>query len=148
MSTSKRSSVFKKRPLTTLVVLTSLLLQTACGTLLYPERRGQTGGKIDPGVAILDGLGLLLFVIPGIIAFAVDFSDGTIYLPPGKTADQARVIHVNPKNLTRTKLAAIIKKYTGKNVTLTEHDMKILRQQNAAQADKDVVTYAQAGDHV
>ncbi|MEM9233736.1 MAG: hypothetical protein AAGA69_05800 [Pseudomonadota bacterium] len=54
---------------------------SGCGTLLYPERRGQTGGKIDPGVAVLNGVGLLLFVIPGLIAFAVDFSTGAIYLP-------------------------------------------------------------------
>jgi len=52
-----------------------------CGTILYPERKGQNSGKIDTGVAVLDGIGLLLFVIPGIIAFVVDFYNGTIYLP-------------------------------------------------------------------
>ncbi|HRX75648.1 MAG TPA: hypothetical protein P5341_16175, partial [Hyphomonas sp.] len=30
---------------------------------------------------ILDGIGLLLFLIPGLIAFAVGFSNDTIYLP-------------------------------------------------------------------
>ena len=54
---------------------------SGCGTLLYPERRGQRGGRIDPAVAILDGVGCLLFLIPGLIAFAVDFHQGTIYLP-------------------------------------------------------------------
>lgn len=54
---------------------------SACGTIMYPERKGQIDGKIDPTVAILDGIGLLLFLIPGVIAFAVDFSNGTIYLP-------------------------------------------------------------------
>lgn len=57
-----------------------------CGTLLYPERRGQTGGRIDPSVAILNGIGLLLFIVPGLIAFAVDFGSGAIYLP-GTRAD-------------------------------------------------------------
>ena len=52
-----------------------------CGTLMYPERRGQRGGSMDAGVAILDGIGLLFGIIPGVIAFAVDFSNGTIYLP-------------------------------------------------------------------
>ena len=52
-----------------------------CGTLIYPERKGQKGGRIDIGVAALDGIGLLVFLIPGIIAYAVDFSNGTIYLP-------------------------------------------------------------------
>jgi len=59
-----------------------LILQLAgCGTIMYPERKGQKSGKIDAGVAILDGIGLLFFLIPGIIAFAVDFNNGTIYLP-------------------------------------------------------------------
>ena len=39
-----------------------------CGTLMYPERRGQREGRIDAGVAILDGLGLLFGIIPGVIA--------------------------------------------------------------------------------
>ncbi|GGB68849.1 hypothetical protein [Henriciella pelagia] len=59
----------------------------ACGTLLYPERRGQTGGQLDTAVVILDGLGLLLFLVPGLIAFAVDFGSGAIYLPGGRRAD-------------------------------------------------------------
>ncbi|WP_370335265.1 polyribonucleotide nucleotidyltransferase [Parvularcula marina] len=53
----------------------------ACGSILYPERRGQQSGRIDAGVAVLDGIGLLLFLIPGIIAYAVDFHTGAIYLP-------------------------------------------------------------------
>ena len=52
-----------------------------CGTILYPERKGQTGGRIDAGVALLDGIGVLFFIVPGVIAFAVDFYNGTIYLP-------------------------------------------------------------------
>ena len=58
----------------------------ACGTLLYPERRGQTGGRLDTAVVLLDGLGLLVFLVPGLIAFAVDFGSGAIYLP-GTQAD-------------------------------------------------------------
>src|SRR5690606_29936038 len=34
-----------------------------------------------PGVAILNGIGLLFYVIPGLIAFAVDFATGAIYFP-------------------------------------------------------------------
>ncbi|WP_090475006.1 polyribonucleotide nucleotidyltransferase [Halopseudomonas pachastrellae] len=57
---------------------------TACGTIFYPERRGQISGQIDPGVAILNGIGLLIYIIPGLIAFGVDFATGAIYLPNGK----------------------------------------------------------------
>ena len=60
---------------------------TACGTLLYPERKGQTDGRIDPGVAAMNGVGLLLFIIPGLVAFAVDFHNGTIYLPGTASTD-------------------------------------------------------------
>lgn len=61
------------------------LLATAasgCGTILYPERKGQPAGRLDWQVVALDTIGLLLFFIPGVIAFAVDFNNGTIYLPP------------------------------------------------------------------
>ena len=52
-----------------------------CGSIMYPDRRGYHGGPLDPGVVLLDGLGLLFFIVPGVIAFAVDISDGAIYLP-------------------------------------------------------------------
>src|SRR5690606_1945709 len=55
--------------------------QASCGTLLYPERRGQPRGQLDVGVVALDGVGVLLFLVPGVIAFAVDFATGAIYLP-------------------------------------------------------------------
>ncbi len=60
-----------------------LVNSVGCGVLLYPERQGQSGGKIDPVVAVLNGVGLLFYVIPGLVAFAIDFHQGTIYLPPG-----------------------------------------------------------------
>ncbi len=64
------------------VVGTGLVSMTGCGTLLHPERRGQAHSvHLDWKVVALDGLGLLLFFIPGIIAFTVDFYTGAIYLP-------------------------------------------------------------------
>lgn len=54
---------------------------SGCGTLLYPERRGQPAGPLDWRVVALDAIGLFFFFVPGVIAFAVDFSNGTIYLP-------------------------------------------------------------------
>jgi hypothetical protein len=49
---------------------------------MHSERCGRPhGGRIDWKVAALDGLGLILFFIPGVIAFVVDFSTGAIYLP-------------------------------------------------------------------
>jgi hypothetical protein len=67
-----------------LAALQAAMITTAgCGTILHPERRGQPPtGRLDWGVVLLDGLGLIFFFIPGLIAFAVDFSTGAIYLPP------------------------------------------------------------------
>jgi hypothetical protein len=60
---------------------------SGCGTLFHGERRGQPhSNQIDWGVAALDGLGLLLFFVPGVVAFAVDFSTGAIYLPLAQCA--------------------------------------------------------------
>ena len=74
----------KVRNAITTILVGLILFQTAsCGFILYPERKGQTQGRIDPGVAILDAILLLPGVIPGVIAFAVDFVTGAIYLPKG-----------------------------------------------------------------
>lgn len=55
---------------------------SGCGTLFHGERRGQPhSNQIDWGIAALDGLGLLLFFVPGVVAFVVDFYTGAIYLP-------------------------------------------------------------------
>lgn len=66
------------------IASTALLMPelTGCGSILHPERVGQPRqGPLDWKVVALDGLGLLLFFVPGVVAFAVDFYNGTIYLP-------------------------------------------------------------------
>ncbi|MCW8195905.1 hypothetical protein F6455_14010 [Proteobacteria bacterium 005FR1] len=73
-----------------------LLASSGCGYFLYPERVGQTSGRIDPAVALLDAAGLLIGIIPGVIAFAVDISTGTIYLPQG----EENVIEKHQKRLS------------------------------------------------
>lgn len=64
------------------VVLSSII---GCGTIIYPERRGQPAGPLDAGIVILDAVGLLCFFVPGVVAFAVDFATGAIYLPKGQS---------------------------------------------------------------
>ncbi len=71
------------RKFVTLILLLALLSLSACGFLIYPERRGQTGGKLDATVVLLDAAGLIFGVIPGVVAFAVDIASGAIYLPQG-----------------------------------------------------------------
>ncbi|WP_280337994.1 hypothetical protein [Salinicola acroporae] len=96
-------------------VISGLILSLAgCGTLFYPERKGQLQGRIDPGVAIADGLGLLLFIIPGVIAYAVDFSNNTIYLP-GSGDASIDSVHYDG-HLDGTSLAALIETRTGRDI--------------------------------
>ena len=104
---------------------------SGCGTILYPDRRGQKSGRIDAGVAVMDGIGLLLFVIPGIIAFAVDFSTGAIYLPGTSRSSLAvkklKVVKFDPNNWSNESLEKIIKKETGFNIKLNQAGIKVVR---------------------
>lgn len=114
------------------IVCTVLIAQLAgCGTLMYPERRGQKGGRIDAGVAVLDGLCLLLFIIPGIIAYAVDFSNGTIYLPHTARGSldlkNIKQVKFDPKHYTNETIEKIIKEETGYMVRLDQDNMEISR---------------------
>jgi hypothetical protein len=115
------------------LVLTVAFFATSCGTILYPERRGQPRGTIDPGVLLLDAVGLIFFVIPGLVAFAVDFSTGAIYYPPAaygppagygpmsqnpiQRADLVEV-QVPKEELTQAKIEEVVSRRTGKPVTL------------------------------
>lgn len=66
-----------------LFMVTNLI---ACGTIIHPERKGQAAGQLDTGIVVLNAIGLLFYLVPGVIAFAVDFNNGSIYLPGGKSA--------------------------------------------------------------
>jgi hypothetical protein len=107
----------------------------SCGTLLYPERRGQPVGRLDVGVVALDGVGLLLFLVPGVIAFVVDFATGAIYLPPeyALVAPSAGIelcqVRVDPAELTPRRVAAIVREQTGKTVNLQPGAYQAMRLQ-------------------
>ena len=94
-----------------------------CGTIIHPERRGQPTGRLDPAVVLLDGLGLLLFFIPGIIAFAVDFSTGAIYLPPDCIGDarhgqSLKKVDLARDELTRSNVEKVVSQHAGREVRL------------------------------
>jgi len=71
-----------KRTITVLLCLLPLLSTASCGTLMFSHRHGQDKGRFDPNVIIMDGIGLFFFIVPGLVAYAVDLSSGAIYLPP------------------------------------------------------------------
>lgn len=97
---------------------------TACGTLFFPDRRGQIEGRIDPVVAGLNAIGILFYVIPGLIAFGIDFATGAIYLPDGQTAqvdpqDLKQVVDADG-NVDPAKLKALIEVQTGHSLPLDD----------------------------
>ena len=118
------------------VVLLALVVQTGCGTLMYPSRRGQTGGRVDAGVAVLDAVGLLFFILPGVIAFAVDFSQGTIYYPGGPrgpvTRNGLKTIRFDPRRDGPKDIERLIRENTGIAVTLDQRGMQAFELNSAA----------------
>jgi hypothetical protein len=126
-----------------LLVAAALAVQAGgCGTLFYPERKGQEDGKVDPKVAILDGIGLLFFIIPGVIAFIVDFDNGTIYLP-GTHRDHSRdtdsraeapveeeiwaAVRVGPAGLDAAAIREVVGRNTGTWIDLDDPRLEISR---------------------
>jgi hypothetical protein len=108
----------------------TLLVQVfGCGTIIYPERRGQKSGRIDPGIAILDGIGLLFFIVPGLVAYAIDFTTGAIYLPGGhRSSDALRVVYVNPKELDQEKIKEVLVREAGcpRDIHLEDAEVYVL----------------------
>ena len=101
-----------------------------CGTILYPARRGQPAGQLDWGVVALDAVGLLFFFVPGVIAFAVDFNNGTIYLPSEGVSGPAQAstdhtrkspltsITTSPQQLTPQVVEQTLARHTGRDIRL------------------------------
>lgn len=114
------------------VLIACMLGTTACGVILYPERRGQSSGRIDPAVAVFDGIGLLFFIVPGVIAYAVDFATGTIYLPHTASngdfdTHNATAIETGNKHLDEADIQQAIRKHTGEQVSMNDPALRARR---------------------
>ena len=132
------------KKLLTLLISTGLILNlTACGTILHPERKGQTSGRLDAGVVLLDAVGLLFFFVPGVIAFAVDFSNGTIYLPDGYTQnltdEEMQSVTVNGQ-VDQEKLKALIENKTA--LQLPEQALNVTSLEDETQLAKLLKVYS------
>ncbi|MBK4987482.1 hypothetical protein IAE33_000490 [Pseudomonas sp. S60] len=117
------------------LVVTLLTQLTACGTIFYPDRRGQIDGKVDPAIAVLDAIGILFYVIPGLVAFGVDFATGAIYYPRGQTAqvDPAKLRNaVTPDGkVDNLKLQAILESELGQRLPLD--DPRLIQHRGSAE---------------
>lgn len=101
-------------------------------------------------IAVPDGLGLLLFIIPGVIAFAVDFSTGAIYLPSGKSKRAGgmenrdlAVISTSPNDLTIAKLDEIVSAHTGEEVNLESNTILVYEADDDKNIERQLKKLAQ-----
>lgn len=100
-------------------MLSSIIFLSGCGTLFYPERRGNNS-NVDTKVAVLDGIGLIFLILPGVIAYAVDFTTGCIYLSPAKSstshlAANQEIIQLNKNKDLNTQINQILYDNYGAN---------------------------------
>lgn len=106
-----------------LLILAAPGAAIGCGTVLHPERRGQAAGPLDWKIVALDAVGLLFFFVPGVIAFAVDFNNGTIYLPEhqAQTAEPSRKLHTRQLQREQslvTELETTVSEHLQREITL------------------------------
>ena len=117
------------------VVALSLVTQlTACGTLFFPDRRGQIEGKLDPAIVAANAVGLLFYIIPGLIAFGIDFATGAIYFPEGKYSVAPEKLQNTlgaDGQVDRSKLKALLEQELGRSLPLD--DPRLLEQRGNAQ---------------
>jgi len=142
MNITRKALTALVAPLLTFIMVANL---ASCGTILYPERHGQRAGQIDPGVAILDGVGLLFFIIPGVIAFAVDFNNHSIYLPHSHSSNndsshKFSQIQINEK-LDMATIENFIRAETGTTINLQQSNVEIISLDSAADLDSKFALY-------
>lgn len=124
----------KKKSLALLLAATLSSQLVGCGTVFYPERKGQQGGSIDPVVAIANGVGLLFFILPGVIAFAVDFNNGAIYLPGGK---QAKLdTKLSPEDLNEQVFS-----HTGQRIDWQDQQLQVAQLQSVPLAQQRLAKF-------
>jgi len=119
-----------------LLVITS----SGCGTILHPERKGQIDGQLDPSIVVLDALGLLFFLVPGVIAFAVDFSNGTIYLPGGESAqlseDELDQVTSDDNSLDKPALERLLEARLDRPLDLNAENLEVRALDSQAQVER------------
>ena len=129
MSSRFRSTCTTLRVLVAAILVVQLL---GCGTILYPERRGQPAGRYDTDIVILDAIGLLFFIVPGVVAFGVDFSTGAIYLPNGgksKSSEifgQTEIYQLELGTRDAAGIAAVVEEQTGLAINLHSRSVTVL----------------------
>lgn len=129
-----------------------------CGTIMYADRVGQPrSGPIDWKVAAMDGAGLIFFFVPGVIAFAVDYYNGTLFLPTS-TAPEIITASIDqetsvtpqfhevsmPKNaIYRRDIELAISQQQGHPVTIDDHAARIAPLTSLADFSREYKRFAE-----
>ena len=113
-------------------------LLSSCGTIIYPDRVNQEErGDLDPMMLGLDAVGLFFFLIPGVIAFAVDFSTGAIYFPEDhEKGDRENTIFDRMDSqvrLDKQGVEKIVALKTGTHIHLATSDVRVMELQGLDQ---------------
>ncbi len=136
-----------------LFVLALIFNLAACGTILHPERKNQhASGQIDVGIAILDGIGLLFFIRPGVIAFAVDFSNNTIYLPHGHSSSldsthKYTQIHIDGK-MDQAAIENAIRAESGISIDLSQSRAEFIKLDSTDELDARFALFESGRQHI
>ncbi len=70
-----------------MLLICSFFVLSSCGSILKPQNNFKRHSeRYDYFILGLDLAGLCLFIVPGIVAFAVDHSTGALYLSPQEAA--------------------------------------------------------------
>jgi hypothetical protein len=141
MKTTKSEACIQKT--VSFLVCMLFFVQVGCGTILYPERRGQQTPtldrleRVDPLVVVLDGILLFAFLVPGVVAFGVDFSTGAIYLPAGQAnflksksagnPEDVHVVQIDPEKLNIGIIRHVVKEHTGYAIQFDASNVHIFK---------------------
>lgn len=107
---------------------------TGCGTLLHEERVGQPRGGLDDvdwTVAGMNAIGLVFFFVPGVIAFAIDYYNGSLFYPPehcGPTQNaQLNQIKISSDQISVAQIEQTLKKELGIEASLHAQEVVVRR---------------------
>ena len=90
-----------------------------------------------------------MFIVPGVIAFAVDFNNGTIYLPGTSRSSldlkEIREVKFDPKTSTMVGIEKMVKAETGYDFRIEQNNLKITKLKSADDLDLQVAKVLTTG---
>ena len=112
-------------------LLAALLLgASGCGTLFYSHRIGRRMSKtVDNTVFYSDCVLCLLGVIPGVVAFILDYDNGTIYYTEAELIPDnfnegcltpGRMKKIDGGSMTEAEIASRLARATGRRIDLSQ----------------------------